>query len=136
MPDKSMGNAMLDSVQDEELRGIVETMFEKHPHLDRNNAEHCQMAIDLASGKLLGSNEAKTLEKILKKEKVNKRYHVELANDMGKDFSDIAEKMGLTLNAVVRLMLMESWQKYKANGFEYIYLGVADKPIPDITYPQ
>ena len=36
--------------------------------------------------------------------------------------------MGLTLNAVVQLFLMENWMRYKAIGFDYIFLGIADKP--------
>jgi hypothetical protein len=57
-----------------------------------------------------------------------KRFHVDLSPEMGQDLSDLAEKMGLTLNAVVKLFLMDDWQKLKVNGFDYIYLGVADKP--------
>ena len=57
-----------------------------------------------------------------------KRFHVDLSPEMGQDLSDLAEKMGLTLNAVVKLFLMENWMKYNTVGFDYIYLGVADRP--------
>ena len=57
-----------------------------------------------------------------------KRFHVDLSPEMGQDLSDLAEKMGLTLNAVVKLFLMDDWQKLKVSGFDYIYLGIADRP--------
>lgn len=62
-----------------------------------------------------------------KKEK-KVRYHVDLSEEMGYDLTEIANKMGLTLSAVVKLMLMQPWMKYKYSGFDYLYLGVADRP--------
>ena len=64
------------------------------------------------------------------------RYHVDLSEEMGKDLTEIADKMGLSLSAVVKLMLMQNWMKYRVNGFDYLYLGVADMPakIGEIPY--
>ena len=69
-------------------------------------------------------------ESVGKNVKVKKvRYHVDLSEEMGKDLTDIAEKIGLTLSAVVKLMLMQNWMRYKyGGGFDYLYLGVADRP--------
>ena len=57
-----------------------------------------------------------------------KRFHVDLSPEQGESFTELAEKMGLTLNAVVKLFLMQPWKKYQFYGFDYIYLGVADNP--------
>ena len=68
-------------------------------------------------------------ENLMNDKKVKpKRFHVDLSPEMGQDLSDLAEKMGLTLNAVVKLFLMDDWQKLKVSGFDYIYLGIADRP--------
>jgi len=63
-----------------------------------------------------------------------KRFHVDLSPEQGESFTELAEKMGLTLNAVVKLFLMKPWKEYQYYGYDYIYLGVASKPMDEPSY--
>ena len=65
-----------------------------------------------------------------------KRFHVDLSPEQGESFTELAEKMGLTLNAVVKLFLMKPWKEYQYYGYDYIYLGVASKPMDEPSYKQ
>jgi len=110
------GSMVLSTIHSEELREKTKEIMELYGW-DINDASQCQKAL----------KEAKTMLKIKKVKKV--RYHVDLSEEMGKDLTDIAEKIGLTLSAVVKLMLMQNWMRYKyGGGFDYLYLGVADRP--------
>ena len=110
------GSMVLSTVHDEKLLVRVNQILDESD-LDRNSASDCQKAIKLAKKEL----------KVASGKKV--RYHVDLSEEMGKDLTDIAEKIGLTLSAVVKLMLMQNWMRYKyGGGFDYLYLGVADRP--------
>jgi len=113
---KVKGSMVLGTVHDEKLLVRVNQILDERSDLDRNSAGDCQKAIKLAKSEL----------KVASGKKV--RYHVDLSEEMGKDFSVLAEKMGLTLSAVVKLFLMDDWQKLKVSGFDYIYLGIADRP--------
>ena len=106
------GSMVLSTIKDEKVREVAIRILDEDSKLDRNSARDCKKAINRA------------------KRELNKktRYHVDLSEEMGKDLSDLAEKMGLTLNAVVKLFLMDDWQKLKVSGFDYIYLGIADRP--------
>ena len=106
------GSMVLSTIKDEKVGEVANRILDEDSKLDRNSARDCKKAINRA------------------KRELNKktRYHVDLSESMGKDFAELAEKMGLTLNAVVKLFLMENWMKYNAVGFDYIYLGVADRP--------
>ena len=112
---KVKGSMYLQTIHDKELLEESQRQIEILG-LDRNSASDCQKA-------------QKEANKVLKVKKVKpKRFHVDLSPEMGQDLSDLAEKMGLTLNAVVKLFLMDDWQKLKVSGFDYIYLGIADRP--------
>ena len=106
------GSMVLSTIKDKEVREVAIRILDEDSKLDRNSARDCKKAINRA------------------KRELNKktRYHVDLSESMGKDFAELAEKMGLTLNAVVKLFLMDDWQKLKVSGFDYIYLGIADRP--------
>jgi len=106
------GSMVLSTIKDEKIREVVNRILDEDSKLDRYSARDCKKAINRA------------------KRELNKktRYHVDLSEPMGKDFSDLAARMGLTLNAVVKLFLMDDWQKLKVSGFDYIYLGIADRP--------
>ena len=110
------GSAFLSTIHDKKLLKKTKEVIEFYG-LNIYDNERCREAMQEA--------------KRILKEKENKkktRYHVDLSVLMGKDFADLAEKMGLTLNAVVKLFLMDDWQKLKVSGFDYIYLGIADRP--------
>lgn len=51
-----------------------------------------------------------------------KRYVVELEEEMGKSLQELADKMSLSLTAIVRMMLYEPWSKYKHYGAESVSL--------------
>ena len=105
------------------------------PELEVNKGEQAMSDINERIGKEPSRETSDYLdEKLGIRHKEKKlRYHVDLAPEMGKSFTKLAEKMGLTLSAVVKLFLMDDWQKLQVSGFDYIYLGVADKPkgIPE-----
>ena len=63
-----------------------------------------------------------------------KRFHVDLSPEMGESFVELSERLGLTLNAVVKLFLMKPWKEYQYYGYDYIYLGVASKPMEEPSY--
>ena len=116
MVNKEYGSAFLSTIHDKKLLKKTKEVIEFYG-LNIHDNERCQEAMQEA-------------RRILK-EKENKkktRYHVDLSESMGKDFSDLAARMGLTLNAVVKLFLMDDWQKLNVSGFDYIYLGIADRP--------
>ena len=116
-------SSVLNTLKDKEFLKQVETILDDSTYvLDRNSASDCKEAIAIAkSANILR-------ERVRNEGKKKVRYHVDLSEDMGKSFTELAEKMGLTLSAVVKLFLMDDWQKLQVSGFDYIYLGVADKP--------
>lgn len=56
-----------------------------------------------------------------------KRYTVELGNEMGKDLTDLAKEMEINLSSLVRMLLSDKWRAYKNGGIDYVYIGVKDK---------
>ena len=123
--DMEKGNSILSTIHDEELREKTKELMELYGW-DINDASQCEKAL----------KEATTMLKIKVKKVKPKRFHVDLSPEMGQDLSDLAEKMGLTLNAVVKLFLMKPWKEYQYYGYDYIYLGVASKPMDEPSYKQ
>ena len=117
------GSRFLGTIHNEELLAKAKELMELYGW-DMNNASQCEKAL----------REAKTMLKIKAKKVKPKRFHVDLSPEMGQDLSDLAEKMGLTLNAVVKLFLMKPWKEYQYYGYDYIYLGVASKPMDEPSY--
>ena len=122
---KVKGSMYLQTIHDKELLEESQRQIEILG-LDINSASDCQKAIEVAK-RILNKGGVMVNDAKVKKVKP-KRFHVDLSPEQGESFTELAEKMGLTLNAVVKLFLMQPWKKYQFYGFDYIYLGVADNP--------
>ena len=105
------GSSVLNTLKDKEFLKQVETILDDSTYvLDRNSAEDCKEAIAIATSANI------LRERVRNEGKKKLRYHVDLSLEMGKSFTDLAEKMGLTLSAVVKLFLMDDFQKLEING--------------------
>ena len=121
--DMEKGSSVLSTIHSEELREKTKEIMELYGW-DINDASQCEKAL----------KEAKSILKIKKVKP--KRFHVDLSPEMGESFVELSEKLGLTLNAVVKLFLMKPWKEYQYYGYDYIYLGVASKPMDEPSYKQ
>jgi len=118
---KVKGSMYLQTIHDKELLEESQRQIEILG-LDTNSASDCQKA-------------QKEANKVLRVKKVKpKRFHVDLSPEMGESFVELSERLGLTLNAVVKLFLMKPWKEYQYYGYDYIYLGVASKPMEEPSY--
>ena len=105
------GSRFLGTIHNEELLAKAKELMELYGW-DMNNASQCEKAL----------REAKTMLKIKAKKVKPKRFHLELSSEQGQAFTELAERMNITLSTLVKLLLMDKYLSLKSGKYPMLVI--------------